>query len=331
MKYLTVVLMLFTVFVSFAQETDEPDVVSMVYLPYLGSGFIDIGIEEGYFAEQNIEFEKVLFTRTSEATLPFINGEIDVLAGLVDSQMVNMLYRAEDLKVVASTTQINPDAECSPYGIFTAADRLDSFQSPADLAGKTFWSIGDQVIFWYSKLLEQGDLTVDDIELSTLPPSAVVEGVVEGAIDFIWAGQPNKARYLEDERLAMYVDPLEFLPVMQVQVLFFGPNMLENEDLGNRFMTATLKSLRQFNEGPTDRNVEIMADAFELEPEFLKNMCWQTRTEDGSVELTSTADFIEWAFEQGSIDEKIDFMDYYDTSFIEYANEALAAEEESED
>ena len=171
-------------------------------------------------------------------------------------------------------------------------------------------------------------MTTDDVTFSNLPINTVQEALVEGTIDVAWSSQPRTAQYLKDERLAVYADPATFMPLTQVQVLFYGPSFQENEGLANRFMVATLQSLRKFNEGPSQSNVEIIADAFDMEPEFLESMCWGSRTPDGRVDIPSSQDFVDWAFERGSVDEQIDFAGYYDESYINHANEVLGPAEE---
>jgi hypothetical protein len=81
--------------------------------------------------------------------------------------------------------------------------------------------------------------------------------------------------------------------------------------------------VRQYNEGKTERNLEIMAEFSGLDEEFLKAACWFYIYDDGHVNVQSILDFQHWAVGKGYLDSVVPEEQFYDPSFIEYANQVL--------
>ena len=60
-------------------------------------------------------------------------------------------------------------------------------------------------------------------------------------------------------------------------------------------MIAYLKGVRQYNQGKTDRNVEILAKYTEMKPEEVKQSCWIPMRSDGMIDPSR----VESAFRNG--------------------------------
>ena len=104
----------------------------------------------------------------------------------------------------------------------------------------------------------------------------------------------------------------------------FGPSLLEdNPDAGRRFMVAYMKGLRQFSEGKTERNLEIMVAATTLDVELLKEVCWPSFRSNGYAPFDGFTPFQDWAQNEGLLDGTITEDQYFDSSFVDYANKEL--------
>ena len=120
----------------------------------------------------------------------------------------------------------------------------------------------------------------------------------------------------------------EVLPNSQFAVILYGPNLLgENRVVGERFMAAYLRAARQYTEGKTDRNVEIVQEFTGLDEELVRTMCWPSLQDDGSVNLESIVDFQEWAVDEGLLEEVMPAADFWNGQFVDAANEQLAGSE----
>jgi hypothetical protein len=89
-------------------------------------------------------------------------------------------------------------------------------------------------------------------------------------------------------------------------------------------LTAYLQGIRQFNEGPTERNLEIISPILEQEPESLAEGCWIAMRETGEIATDIVMDYQNWLDEQGEIDAVVPVEEFYDPSYIQEANERLA-------
>ncbi len=84
-------------------------------------------------------------------------------------------------------------------------------------------------------------------------------------------------------------------------------------------MVAYLKGVRQYNEGKTERNKELMVAFTGLEPELIEQLCWPTFRNDLLINTQSVLDFQDWAIEKGLLDTKVTVEQFWDPSFAEYA------------
>jgi NitT/TauT family transport system substrate-binding protein len=92
-------------------------------------------------------------------------------------------------------------------------------------------------------------------------------------------------------------------------------------------MVAYLKAVRQYNQGKTERNLEIMEEFTKLDQELLKMSCWMPMRSDGYINVESVLDFQAWAVEKGYLDRPVTEEQFWDPSFVEYANQVLGGEE----
>ena len=88
-------------------------------------------------------------------------------------------------------------------------------------------------------------------------------------------------------------------------------------------MVAYLKTMRQYNQGKTERNLEIIAKHTDLDKDILKQACWPTFRESGKINIQSLFDFQAWAVEQDYLAGTIKEDRFLDSRFIEHANRVL--------
>ena len=91
----------------------------------------------------------------------------------------------------------------------------------------------------------------------------------------------------------------------------------------NAEQLAYLKAVGQYNGGKTERNLEILVRHTGLGRELLKEACWPTLRDDGRINVKGVLDFQAWALARGFIDAPVREDQFWDPSFVEYANQAL--------
>jgi NitT/TauT family transport system substrate-binding protein len=122
------------------------------------------------------------------------------------------------------------------------------------------------------------------------------------------------------------------LPHLQVGIIAFGPRLLKNEPgAGVRFMTACLKAVRQYQQGKTARNLEILRKATGLDLELLKQASWAYIRDDGRPNIESLMDFQRWAKKRKLLDAEVESGRVWEPRFTDEANRILGASEKQSD
>ena len=88
-------------------------------------------------------------------------------------------------------------------------------------------------------------------------------------------------------------------------------------------MIAYLKGVRQYNQGKTDRNVEIIAKYTEMTPEEVKGSCWMSMRSDGIDRYLRHEQVRGMGFRQRAFGKTCPARQLLDMSFVESANAAL--------
>lgn len=147
-------------------------------------------------------------------------------------------------------------------------------------------------------------------------------------MNVIHISEPWITRIVNGGHAEVWVESRELYPDFQLSVVLFGPNLLdENPELGERFMVAYLQAVRQYNEGKTERNIEILAEYSGIDADLLETMCWTPIRDDALINVQSILDMQAWVLEQDLLDEVLAEEDFWDSSFIEAANEMLDMDE----
>jgi NitT/TauT family transport system substrate-binding protein len=112
----------------------------------------------------------------------------------------------------------------------------------------------------------------------------------------------------------------KIIPDFQFACLVYGPSLLEeNPDLGRQFMIAYLAAVRQYNEGKSERNLEILARRTGLDRAFLLRACWPAFRADGRIRTQSIMDFQDWGMSRDFLDRPVAIEEFWDPRFVEEA------------
>ena len=303
------------------------DRLDVIILPYITYAPYYIAIEEGYFAEQGIEVEVVSMTGTEEVMPALSSGQVDVASGLISAGMLNAIARGADVEITADKGYVDPDG-CVNWGLVGRAGLVEAgeLESPDELAGKTINVVPATWLEYYlQKVLETGDLGLDDVDTVNVGSPSVADGLASAQLDAAVNSEPWLTIFKSKGHREIMASGQDLTPNESVAVQIYGPNLLEdNRDLGVRFMAGYLKAVEQYAEGPTERNLDIVAGFTELDRSLLENMCWPAINPTGEVLVDGVVAFQEFALERGYLDQIVPAEDFYDPSFIEDARGLLA-------
>lgn len=304
----------------------EPVHLKVTSQPYISFAPYYIAQAEGYFVEEGLQVEFVDLTG-EEATPLLIQGDLDVIVGF-GVYYLNAMARGADIKVVADKGHIGATG-CSSGALVVRRELLETgeLDSVAELDGRTVpLRSASMEEYYLDRLLDTAGLTLDDLELTFMPQPAELEAMAQGTIDLSMSSEPWATRHVQTGNAVAWMPYNDFVPGEQHATVVFGPSLLQtNPDAGRRFMVAYLKGVRRYNEGKTERNLEIMAEFSGLDQDLLRAACWFDFYDDGHVNVQSIIDFQEWAVEKGHLDTVVPEEQFYDPSFIQYASQALGA------
>jgi NitT/TauT family transport system substrate-binding protein len=307
------------------QQVSKPTPLKAVVFPFLSLSPFFIAQEEGYFTEQNLDVEFVKIAENVAFTA-LARGELDVWSGMMAIGSFNAILRGSNIRFVAPRGSFAPEG--CPFLAMVARKALvesGQLQSPAQLKGRNVaWYRGSVEEYFLDKVIQKDGLTIDDLTKITIPPPADMGAMEKGSLDLTVAGEPWVTRLVQSGRGVLWVPVQEAIPGFQFSAIMYGPNLLEkNPEAGKRFMVAYFKGVRQYNQGKTDRNLEIIAKYTRLDKKLLEKACWPQFRNDGRMNIQSIKDFQNWAAAKGYLDRALPEDALMDFSFVEYANNVL--------
>jgi len=307
-------------------NSPEPEKLKVLVLPYLSYAPFFIAQEEGFFSEQGLEAEFVRMEKSGEFTPALAQGQLDVAADLLNVGTLNAISQGSQIKYVADKGYFDPEG-CVYAGWVVRKDLYDSgaMDDLKNIAGmKVAASTATSIEYFFDTIVKDAGLSSADVQFMNLPPQDRIEALRTGAIDMTNVAEPWILRIMNAGVGEMWRPVQEDFPNSPFSILMFGPNLLEkNPEIGKRFMIAYLKAIQKYNEGKTDRNMEIIAKYTEQKPEELMQMCWQPMVPNGKLNVQGILDFQEWALAKGYVDATLPEEQLWDPSFIEYANEMM--------
>ena len=304
----------------------ETVTVKVVTLPFITFAPYYIGVEEGYFEKYGVEVELVEFTVQEEILPALSSGQVDVSSGLVSAGMFNAIARGGEIKITSDKGYVDPEG-CVNWSVLGRSDLVESgaLDDPSQLDGLTVNIVPTTWLeFYLSEVLAEGGLTLDDIEKVNVSSPAVPEALDSEQIDVAVNAEPWVTRLGAAGHVPVLPLPQELTPGESGAVQMFGPTLLgDNRDAGVRFMAGYLEAVNQYLEGPTERNLEIIADFSQLPEDLLSSMCWPALNPTGDVAVEGVMDFQEFALERGYQDEIVEPEDFYDDSFLNEARQLM--------
>lgn len=308
------------------QHQPSPVKLKVVCLPYLSYAPIFIAEAEGYFAKQGLEVEFIKMNKTATAVSALIQGKLDVSPGTIWPSQLNAIAHGARIKFVASRNYVA--ATGRPYAAIIARKDLvkgGQLDSPAQLRGlRISVNPSSYMGYFVAKLLEKAGMTLDDVKTVDLTAPVELEAFRQSTIDIAFAAEPWVTRIVKEGYAVFWMPAGKAIPGFQWGFILYGPTLLDkNPDAGRRFMVAYLKAVQQYNQGKTERNLEILAKYTGLDQQLLKQACWPTLRNDGRINFKSVLDFQEWAIKKDLIDSKVTEEQFWDSSFIEHACQIL--------
>ena len=302
------------------ESTPVPIQLKVSRLPFLSFAPYFIADAEGYFEEQGLEIEFVQFERGADAIAALIAGDIDVWGGATSASIFNAIQRAP-LRIVGGRGYF-PEDDCGYTAFLLRSELIESgrVQSVQDLAGLRVVQDreGGMRDYALQRLLEDAGLQLDNVGVVTIPDEVVMDAFAGEDIDMAAMGEPWVARIATAGYAESWLSFGKVLPDYTFGIIVFGERLLqEEEEAGERFIAAFLQGILQYNQGKTDRNLEVLSEATGLDRELLQAACWPSYQTDGRIDMQSLLDFQEWLVQNGYLDDALEQDQLWDGRFTD--------------
>lgn len=298
--------------------------LKVVISPFLSYAPLFLAADNGYFAEQGLDVEFVRFSSDSQALPGLLSGQLDVSAGILAVNQFNAIAKGSDLKFVADKGYYDVKS-CVANAILVQKSLLDNHKldDPSGFRGlRVNYREGGYPAYVMDALLASKGVTIKDVQVQNLSEPTNTQALQNGAIDLAFSSEPNLSITLSGGKVAI-LDRVENITAdKQLAFIYYGPNLLKkNPDAGRRFMIAYLKGVEQYNQGKTDRNLDIIAKYTGLDRNIIKQACWQLIRSDGTIDTETAMNFQKWAVEHKLLAQTAQPEQFWDPSFINFAKQ----------
>ncbi len=289
-----------------------------------------IGMAKGYYSDLGIKIEPVQFNSGQEMINQLAAGQLDVGATVTSSGLLNAMSRDIPVKIVADKG-INVPGK-GYYRLVIRKDLTGSIKDYSDLRDKKIAIVAtaslDEIAL--ARVLQKGGLTTKDVDVQVIrsfPDMLVSLG--NKSIDAAMVIEPFVTLGITKNILDPWKDPAEYDPDAQTALLVFGTSMTKNTDLANRFMTAYIKSLRDYNDAffkEKDKStiIDILCKYSVIkEPELYEKMFPTGLNPDGYIKLKGIELDLAWYKENNLLKSDVTLQEAVDHRFVDFAIKTL--------
>ncbi|VBB06286.1 Hypothetical protein LUCI_1510 [Lucifera butyrica] len=289
-----------------------------------------IGMAKGYYQDLGIRIEPVQFNSGQEMINQLAAGQLDVGATVSAAGLFNAMSRDIPIKIVADKG-INVPGQ-GYYRLVIRKDLTDTIKDYADLRGRKIAIVGtaslDEIAL--DRVLQKANLTTKDVDLQVIRafPDMLVS-LSNRSIDAAMVIEPFIAQGIAKGILDPWKDPAEYDPDAQTAFLVYGTSMTSRPDLANRFMTAYVKSLRDYNDAFfKNKNRQEMINilckySVIKDPSLYEKMFPTGLNPDGYLRTKGVAMDLAWYKEHHLLKSNIELNDAVDNQYVDFAINVL--------
>lgn len=289
-----------------------------------------IGMAKGYYQDLGIKIEPVQFNSGQEMINQLAAGQLDVGATVTASGLLNAMSRDIPVKIVADKG-INVPGQ-GYYRLIVRKDLADTLKDFSDLRGKRIAIVGtaslDEICL--ARVLAKGGLTTNDIDMQVIRafPDMLVS-LSNKSIDAAMVIEPFVTQGIALGMADPWKDPAEYDPDAQIALLVYGTSMTTRPDVANRFMTAYVQSLRDYNDAFfRNKNkaevIDILCKYSVIkDPALYEKMFPTGLNPDGYLCLKGIEADLSWYRANNLLKSDIKLEDAVDNKYVDFAVQTL--------
>ncbi|HZU07978.1 MAG TPA: ABC transporter substrate-binding protein [Chloroflexota bacterium] len=227
----------------------EPEVVRVGTVRSINAAPFIVAMGRGYYQEEGILLEPAEFRSAADIVSALGTGQLDVSIGTISAGTFNAWQRGVKL-IVAAPTSLYPAEGLMPQNVVVRKELVDSgaVRSAADFRGRKValnvrGGINELVVM---RVLARRGLTLDDVDVQTMPFPDMIPALANGSIDVLTASDPYGTmailqgvgvRLEEDQRSVGQLQPTHFL--------FSERFTTARAEAAVRFLIATMRGARE--------------------------------------------------------------------------------------
>jgi ABC-type nitrate/sulfonate/bicarbonate transport system substrate-binding protein len=314
-----------------SQRTDTGNALQVVRVSARAASMANaplfIADEEGFFAREGIKLEFVSLSTDLTQSIPALEQEeIDVIPAQLSIGFFNAVARGARSRIVADRGHVDPRS-CDFTGIVGRGSLFKSADPPAaQLRGRRFAANSATASgYLIARYLSSKGMTIADVRFVTVPDNVQLQALRDGSIDAMFSTEPRLTPSLPGNQ---FIAPgNKYTPGLQYGIMIFGPSLLvTHRDLGQRFINAYLRGVRQLNQGKTARNLDIIARRIQVSADTARRLCLAPVRDDGALDSPSLLEFQKWGVEQGHQIRTLSQAEVTDLEFVRKASATLDSE-----
>lgn len=291
-----------------------------------------IAVDQGMFQDAGISLELVTATLDPGQALSLLGaGQLDLVGGGISAALVNALKQGVLLKIVVAQSVITQNF--GDFHVLGVAKSLSNeIRSVADLRGKTIalvTSSGGDVLET-KKVFAAHGLSLKDVQIQTLRAPDVPTALQNAAAAAGFLIEPYVTIALKQLQAALpLVSGQEIAQAagigLPLNVLTFGPRLLQDRPLAVAFLTAYLRGVAWYFERINDasKRQEIAAILKKYTPlkddQLYAQMTWPPIARDGRFDVKFLDEYQALWSELGQVQGTVSAADLVDFSYLDEA------------
>ena len=311
MKSLFLSLLLFTLFLTACGGETPPDTLKVAVLPILDALPMHVALDQGYFAEQNLEVALVPVNSGPERDQLMQAGQVDAMI----NELVSTLFYNQNETQVVIVRFARTATENSPvFRILAAAD--SGIETVEDLAGVEIGiSEGTVIEYTTDRILQNAGLTQDEIVSIAVPRIPDRLNLLQSG-ELSAANLPDPVASLAIMNGATPIIDDSSLPEVGTSVISFSITTIEGKpDAVNRFLAALEMAVDDLNENP-GQFMGLLAEKGLVPPPLLEGYQLPAYVTASVPSEAQWQDALDWALEKGLIETEPAYADSVDDSYL---------------
>lgn len=289
-----------------------------------------IGMAKGYYEDLGIKIEPIQFSSGQEMINQLAAGQLDVGATVSSSGLFNAMSRDIPVKLVADKGINIPNQ--GYYRLVIRKDLENIIKDYSDLKGRKIAVVGTASLdeLALERVLNKGNMTLKDVDVQVIRsfPDMLVS-LSNQSIDAAMVIEPFITQGMSKNILSPWKDPMEYDPDAQTALLVFGTSLTKNPVVANRFMTAYIQSVRDYNDAffknkNRQEIIDILCKYSVVKDAKLYETMYPTGLNpDGYLKTKGIALDLAWYKQNQLLKSDLQLNDVIDHSFVDFALKVL--------